>query len=222
MKVKINEENLTVIKSELPEYNSYYRKGLLIPSIPDGYEITGYVETSDGDKIGVIRYKHREAVFCVIMISIASILGITISVISLLNSNHSNTNYDTHIDTSTQKVTSSKPLDSNPVILKYRSFVSFVNGTIDLGLVNGSKKATVEIKGDGVSSEEVKIKPEEELFNFPVKVKSKEKLIPVTLVYKLDGESKQKEYKVTIENNNAQNIKPEDDTTFQYEEVITD
>lgn len=215
--ITINGEQLEIIKSVKSNYDYFYYKGILLDEQPTNKKITGYVKTSNNEYVAIIASTRLKFVIFIITILLMAFIILIIKPWNLFNK--PDESYVTKIDLSDKEVTSNKFLKGNIVLLKYRRFVSYVNGSIDLCIVNGNKPATIKVSGKGVSSEEIQLNSDEEMYYLPVTIDSEIELISAQLHYTVDGGT-EKTYDITIENPSDQKLDNNKDATLQYEEVI--
>lgn len=212
MKVKINNEEYKASLRKGIVCDNFYKRGLIVNDVKLKFLYThsAYV---DGYHTGFICKPLVASVIVTMILIVTAILCIA------LNLGNLRQKVEVTLDNGIREeyVNTKLPGNKDAVLLRYNKYLTYTNGKVDLMLVNEKYEATITIEGDGISAEEMKIKPDEEVPTFDIKINNKERLLSANLIYKYKNNVC--EYPIVIENLYEEEDDNKD-TTFENEEVI--
>ena len=215
MKVTIFGQSYEAFPRRREKCDNYYSKGLIVDDTKFKSLYT-HIAMVDGFKTGVIFWR----VIIMRIIIVLSCLGLICAGGYCVYTLKDKVNFDDKIDTGEreEKKPEKESVLDDPILLRYNAFMSYNNGKVDINLVNGDKESVVYLTGEGLECDLVELKPNEEKQFIPIKLLTKDEVIPAKLIYTYDNKSY--EYTVSIENISDTNIQDDADVTFETEEVI--
>lgn len=194
MQISINDKTYDVEKYTGQHVTVYYYKHNLVDQLPDKCSIIGYVETVDGDKVGVVKpnmVKLYLIVILVLALAVVLMFGI-VAVVKFISNLKDKSDFvqttaeSTEFNTDEPLVTGQ--LSDTEYILTYNRYCILKDNTIDIQYENVNKEATINIRGDGIKSEPVKVGPEVTQATIPVETTDELKLPDrVLLIVTIDG-----------------------------------
>lgn len=167
-KVKLYGESYDLENESDSPVDMYYYKGELVDDEPEKGRYIGNITLDDGTLVGCYKARSKLPVILIILVTILGVAGGLLYYFLFY-----------HPDVAIGGTMLEVDVDKN--VITFNGIPALQGDTVDIRFVNGELPATVEIVGEGVTSEVLQLEPYEAVVDMPVSVSTQDNVVEATV-----------------------------------------